>query len=182
MSIVGSWNYSPRVHSDSRGNFFEWFKDSIFEGNSGTAFNLAQANCSISKKGVVRGIHFAKQPPGQAKYVTCFSGKVFDVLVDLRIGSPTFGKWESIILDANCPTVVYIPSGIGHAFMALDDNSVFAYLCDQQYNPANEFDINPLDETLRIEWPLGIKPILSEKDHAAKSFVDLMENYPKYEN
>lgn len=182
LKIEGSWIGTPVVHSDSRGDFFEWFQDSNFDQSVGHQFKLAQANFSRSKKGVVRGIHFAMLPPGQGKYVTCFTGSVFDVLVDLRIGSPTFGTWESVLLNSQVPTVVYIPSGIGHGFMALEDNSIFVYLCDERYNPKNELEIMPLDKTLNIQWPLGVDQIISDKDRAAKSFEELYEFFPKYQN
>ena len=178
LSIDGCWVFRPQVFSDERGSFFEWFQNSTFKDISIDKFSLAQANCSVSNKGVIRGIHFAKVPPGQAKYVTCFSGSVFDVVVDLRKNSPTFGKWESVVLEAKNPAAICIPSGIGHAFMALEDHSVFAYLCDQRYNPNNEFDISPFDESLNITWPNEILPILSNKDKAGSKFTDLMEHYP----
>lgn len=179
LSIEGAFVFKPTKYTDDRGTFFEWFQDSTFLNNVGYEFKLAQANCSISNKGVVRGIHYADVPPGQAKYVTCFTGSVFDVLVDLRQGSPTFGKWISVKIDASDQKVVFIPSGVGHAFMALENNSTFVYLCDQRYNPKNEFDIHPLDPTLAIGWPKGIEPLLSPKDAAAPSFLEVQENLPK---
>jgi dTDP-4-dehydrorhamnose 3,5-epimerase len=113
---------------------------------------------------VLRGIHFANFPPGQRKYVTCLTGSALDVLVDLRVDSPTFGQWQSVDLDTVDRKVVSIPNGVGHAFMALEDNTTIVYLCDQRYNPMNEREINPLDPEIGIDWPLGIDPILSEKD------------------
>ena len=180
LGIPGAWVYTPRQFSDDRGTFFEWFQDSTFVAAAGSSFTLAQANCSVSKKGTLRGIHFADVPPGQAKYVTCISGSVLDVLVDLRVGSPTFGKWESVVLEMNERKVVYLPSGIGHAFMALEDNSTVIYLCDQRYNPANEHEIYPLDPTIGIKWPDGLEPLLSDKDAAAPSFDSVAKNLPKY--
>jgi len=180
LAIPGCWLAKPKSFEDSRGQFFEWFQDSTFTANSGSEFKLAQANCSISNKGVIRGIHFAKYPPGQAKYVTCFSGSVFDVLVDLRKGSPTFGKWISIVIDSQDPIVIYIPSGVGHAFMALEDQTTFVYLCDQRYNPENEYDITPFDENIGINWPDGVTAILSDKDKQAAKFEELFDVYPNY--
>lgn len=180
LDIQGCWVFKPRVFEDNRGSFFEWFQDSTFESASNTNFNIAQANCSISNKGVIRGIHFAKMPPGQAKYVTCFSGSVFDVVVDLRKGSPTFGKWRSVVIDSRSPSALYIPSGIGHAFMALEDNTTFVYLCDQRYNPGNEFDISPFDQTIAITWPSEIEPVLSEKDKTGANFEDLFDQFPNF--
>jgi len=164
LEIPGAWVYTPRQFSDERGTFFEWFQDSAYIEAAGHDFQLAQANCSISQKGVLRGIHFANFPPGQRKYVTCLTGSALDVLVDLRLDSPTFGQWQSVNLDTVARKVVSIPNGVGHAFMALEDNTTIVYLCDQRYNPTNEREINPLDPAIGIEWPLGIDPILSEKD------------------
>jgi dTDP-4-dehydrorhamnose 3,5-epimerase len=178
LEIQGCWLFTPRSFTDDRGTFFEWFQDSTFGEHNESAFELAQANCSISNKGVIRGIHFANVPPGQVKYVTCLAGSVFDVVVDLRKGSPTFGKWNSVVLDSRKPSALYIPSGIGHAFMSLEDNSTFVYLCDQRYNPANEYDINPLDPTLNIIWPTELIPVMSPKDLAAPSFLEIQDQLP----
>lgn len=167
LDLPGAWFFTPRQFSDDRGTFFEWFQDSTFIEAAGHSFTLAQANCSISSKGTLRGIHYAQVPPGQRKYVTCLSGSALDVLVDLRIESPTFGQWRSVQLDTVDRNVVSIPNGVGHAFMALEDNTTIVYLCDQRYNPAGEFEIHPLDPEIGIEWPVGIKPLLSPKDEAA---------------
>lgn len=175
LNIPGSWVYTPRQFKDDRGVFFEWFQDSTFQEATGSNFKLAQANCSISAKGVLRGIHFAATPPGQRKYVTCFSGRAFDVLVDLRPQSSTFGQWVSILLDSRDRKVVAIPNGVGHAFMALEDATLVAYLCDQKYNPANEFEIYPLDPIISIEWPADLTPSLSEKDANAPGFAQIRE-------
>jgi len=182
LEVQGCWTFTPKSYSDERGSFHEWFQDSTFAEVTQGQFNVAQANCSVSNKGVIRGIHSAKVPPGQAKYVTCFTGSVFDIVVDLRVGSPTFGKWNSVVLDSREPKALYIPSGIGHAFMALEDNSTFVYLCDQRYNPSNEFDIHPLDPTLNIEWPSGYEPVLSPKDAAAPSFLEMQSNFPPFKS
>ena len=172
LEISGAWVFTPKQFSDDRGTFFEWFQDSTFQEAASTELVLAQANCSISKKGTLRGIHFADVPPGQRKYVTCLTGSAMDVLVDLRVGSPTFGKWVSVQLDTNDRRVVSIPNGVGHAFMALEDNTTIVYLCDQRFNPDNEYEINPLDSDLAIDWPSEIKPLLSEKDSKAPSFSE----------
>ena len=180
LAIQGCWLFKPKKFSDDRGSFFEWFQDSTFESETDSKFELAQANCSTSSKGVIRGIHFAKYPPGQAKYVTCFSGSVFDVVVDLRIGSPTYGQWDSVVIDSRDPLALYIPYGIGHAFMALEDNTTFVYLCDQRYNPNNEFDISPFDPLIGIAWPSHVAPVLSEKDRLGAKFEDLVNEFPKF--
>lgn len=179
LSINGCWTFQPKIHSDSRGLFYEWFQDSSFLHSTNQNFTLAQANCSISKKGVLRGLHFTSQAPGQSKLVTVLNGKVFDVVVDLRKSSPTFGKWESIILDSNTPTTLYIPWGVGHGFMALEEQTIFTYLCDKRYDPVNEFDLNAFDPDIGIEWPKELKTIQSKKDSEApllSSILGLLPN------
>ena len=180
LEIPGAWVFTPRQFQDDRGTFFEWFQDSTFVEASGNSFSLAQANCSISTKGTLRGIHFADVPPGQRKYVTCMTGSAMDVLVDLRTGSPTFGNWVAVQLDTIDRKVVSIPNGVGHAFMALEDNTTIVYLCDQRYNPTGEKEIYPLDSEIGIEWPAGISPLLSAKDENAPLLSDLLEQLPKF--
>jgi len=175
LEIPGAWVFTPKLFGDDRGVFFEWFQDSTFREYAGDDFVLAQANCSISQKGVLRGIHYANVPPGQRKYVTCFSGAALDVLVDLRPSSPTFGTWKAIQLDTTDCKVVSIPNGVGHAFMALEDNTTIVYLCDERYNPSGEFEIHPLDPTIGITWPTNIEPLISSKDLAAPSFLEIKE-------
>jgi len=180
LGILGAWTFTPRQFSDDRGTFFEWFQDSTFKEAAGDSFNLAQANCSVSNRGVLRGIHFADVPPGQRKYVICLAGSALDVLVDLRIGSPTFGESVSIKLDENERKVVSIPNGVGHAFMALEDKTTIVYLCDQRYNPALEHEIYPLDPDIGIEWPSNIVPILSEKDASAPKLAEMLDQLPVF--
>ncbi len=176
LDISGAWVFTPKQFTDDRGTFFEWFQTETFKEFSGINFELAQANCSLSQRGVVRGIHYANVPPGQRKYVTCLTGSVLDVLVDLRKSSPTFGQWRSVQLDTRDRKVVSIPNGVGHAFMALEDNTTIVYLCDQRYNPNGEFEIHPLDPTIAISWPSEITPLLSPKDAAAPSFIDVRDS------
>jgi dTDP-4-dehydrorhamnose 3,5-epimerase len=182
LDIPGAWTFTPKLFGDDRGIFFEWFQDATFLAAAGDSFNLAQANCSVSQQGVLRGIHFADVPPGQRKYVTCLSGSALDVLVDLRVGSPTFGKWESVLLDTKDRRVVSIPNGVGHGFMALEDNTTIVYLCDQRYNPIGEHEIYPLDPEIGIEWPTEHKPLLSPKDEAAPRFAEMLDKLPKFVN
>ena len=182
LEIPGAWSFTPRKFGDDRGIFFEWFQDSTFQDAAGHTFNLAQANCSVSQKGVLRGIHFADVPPGQRKYVTCLTGSALDVLVDLRVGSPTFGKWNSVLLNTEDRKVVSIPNGVGHGFMALEDDTTIVYLCDQRYNPTGEREIYPLDPELGIGWPTDLVPLLSPKDEAAPRFSDLLDKLPEYKS
>lgn len=177
LSITGAWCVEPRQFSDERGTFLEWFKDDRFTEAVGYRFDLRQANCSVSAAGVVRGVHFADVPPGQAKYVTCVYGAVLDVVVDLRVGSPTFGRWDSVLLDDTDRRAVYLGEGLGHAFMSLQDASTVVYLCSELYAPEREHGIHPLDPEVGIAWPTTgrdgapLGPLLSDKDDAAPSLA-----------
>ena len=173
--MPGAVEFVPRVHADARGSFHEWFVAEQLRGAVGHDLSLAQANCSVSGAGVVRGIHFAQLPPSQAKYVSCLSGAVLDVVVDIRTGSPTYGLWDSVLLDDVERRSVYLAEGLGHAFMALSEGAVVSYLCSAPYAPGREHGINPLDPDLGIAWPStgrDGRPLelrLSDKDAAAPS-------------
>ena len=173
LSIEGAWVFTPRILGDERGAFLEWFKDPVFSDAVGHRLDLVQANASVSAKGVLRGIHFADVPPGQAKYVTCVKGSVLDVIVDIRVGSPTFGQWTSVLLDDRDRRAVYLSEGLGHGFCSLEDGSTVVYLCSEGYNPAGEHEVHPLDPAIGIEWPLdGVEPELSAKDAAAPTLAE----------
>ncbi len=151
--IEGSWIITPKVFGDKRGSFQEVFKLEQFEATVGHPFHLAQANMSVSAAGVLRGIHFATIPPSQAKYVMCVRGSIVDYIVDIRLGSPTFGQSVAVPMDADQPKFVYLSEGLGHAFVALEDDTAVTYLVSEGYNPDKEFGIYPFDETLAVQWP-----------------------------
>lgn len=178
LSIPGAWEITPTVHGDSRGMFFEWLTDKAFTEFAGHRLDVRQANCSVSAAGVLRGLHFAQLPPSQAKYVTCARGAVFDVVVDIRVGSPTFGKWDSVLLDDQNRKTVYISEGLAHGFLALQDDSTVMYLCSAEYNPGREHTISAMDPTLAVDWPLvnGVAPSQSDRDAAAPSFSEVVES------
>ena len=170
LSVEGAYVVSPRVHADGRGQFFEWFSIPAFAEVVGHDLHVRQANCSVSSKATLRGIHFADVPPGQAKYVGCLSGRVLDVIVDVRVGSPQFGRWEAVVLDQDSPRFVYLSEGLGHGFLALEDNSTVVYLCSTTYNPTGEHEVDPFDPDLAIDWGLSREQAsLSAKDAAAPS-------------
>ncbi|GFG73070.1 dTDP-4-dehydrorhamnose 3,5-epimerase [Mycobacterium botniense] len=174
LDIPGAWEITPQLHADSRGLFFEWLTDHGFTAFAGHRLDVRQANCSVSHAGVLRGLHFAELPPSQAKYVTCVSGSVFDVVVDIRLGSPTFGQWSSVLLDDRERKSVYISEGLAHGFLALQDNSTVMYLCSTPYNPQREHAINATDPALAIAWPrVNGAPRLSERDAAAASLAEV---------
>lgn len=173
LAVPGAWEITPRQHGDPRGVFLEWFQGAPFAEALGHRFELAQANCSVSAAGVLRGIHYADVPPGQAKYVTCAAGAVLDVIVDIRVGSPTFGAWDTVLLDDVDRRAVYLSEGLGHAFLSLADGSTVLYLCSTPYTPGREHGVHPLDATVGIRWPTTARdgsPLevqLSDKDTAA---------------
>lgn len=175
LRIPGAWEITPAVHGDSRGHFFEWLTDKGFSSFAGHRLDVRQANCSVSSAGVLRGLHFAEVPPSQAKYVTCVRGSVFDVVVDIRVGSPTFGQWDSVLLDDSEHRTIYLSEGLGHGFLALQDNSTVMYLCSAEYNPQREHTICATDPALAIDWPLvdGAPPNLSDRDAAAPGFEEV---------
>ncbi len=175
LAVPGAWEISPTIRGDSRGLFFEWLTEREFTAFAGHRLDVRQANCSVSSAGVLRGLHFAQVPPGQAKYVTCVSGSVFDVVVDIRVGSPTFGRWDSVLLDDRDRRTIYISEGLGHAFLALQENSTMMYLSSAEYNPQREHTICATDPELGIDWPLvdGVAPSLSDRDAAAPSLAEV---------
>ncbi len=173
LDIAGAWEITPRLHTDSRGLFFEWLTDRDFTGLAGHRLDVRQANCSVSAAGVLRGLHFAQLPPSQAKYVTCVSGSVFDVVVDIRVGSPTFGRWDAVELDDRNHKSVYISQGLAHGFLALQDNSTVMYLCSSEYSPQREHTISPTDPALAIDWPSGHNLVISDRDAQAPTLGEV---------
>ena len=163
--------FEPTVFPDRRGLFAAPFQGAVFREALGFDLVVAQTNHSVSARGVVRGVHFADVPPGQAKYVYCPRGALLDVVVDVRVGSPTFGAHEAVELDNRSCRAVYLAEGLGHAFMALEDDTVMAYLCSTPYNPDAEHGINPLDPALGLPWPAGLEPVLSDKDATAPTLA-----------
>lgn len=172
LSIPGVIALTPRQFPDERGVFLESFRADLLAEHTGHEMRVLQSNVSVSSPGTVRGIHFAHVPPGQAKYITVTNGALIDYVVDLRLGSPTFGTWEQIRLDDVTRKTVYIPEGVGHAFCALKENTTALYLCSATYNPDKEFGIAPLDPEIGLELPEGITPLLSPKDAAAPSLQE----------
>jgi dTDP-4-dehydrorhamnose 3,5-epimerase len=166
LSIEGAYVVRPDLRGDARGMFMEWYRFDALTEAVGHPLRLAQANISMSAGGVVRGIHFASVPVGQAKYITCLQGALLDVIVDIRVGSPTFGKWETVRLDEVSRHSVYIEEGLGHGFCALTDNTMIAYLCSAVYDPAAEHTVHALDPAIGIEWPVE-NPQLSARDQVA---------------
>lgn len=176
MKIKGAWVHTPIRHRDNRGHFEEQFKLSEIESLLGLTFSVRQVNQSVSNKGVIRGIHYTAGPEGQAKYVSCPTGRIWDVVVDLRKDSPTYGQWDAVELSAENGLSVLISTGLGHAFLSLEDGSVSAYLCSSEYSPAYDKGFSPLSESLSIDFKNvaeknGISKIItSERDSSSPNF------------
>lgn len=175
--IEGLYIIQPKVFGDSRGYFMETYNKEHFD-EAGLNMTFVQDNESKSSKGVLRGLHFQKKH-SQGKLVRVTKGEVFDVAVDLRTGSPTYGQWEGVILNAENKKQFYVPEGFAHGFLVLSDEAVFNYKCTDFYSPEYECGVMWNDPDINIEWPLdGIENILlSEKDkvHANLKELDLSE-------
>jgi dTDP-4-dehydrorhamnose 3,5-epimerase len=175
LEIEGAWVAESAVWPDNRGFFLEWFKrDEIFNA-TGVDFSVQQANFSLSAQGVIRGIHYSLAPSGQAKWVTCVSGSIIDVVVDLRIDSPTFKMIEYIELEPGDGKAVLIGSGLGHGFFSKEDNSGVAYLLNSPYTPDLEYDICPTDPDLGIRWGGGSSEELILVTSAKDSFAPALK-------
>jgi len=167
----------PGVFADERGYFFESFSELKFEKH-GLVSNYVQDNESKSRKGVIRGLHYQLAPYAQTKLIRVVRGTVFDVAVDLRHGSPTFGKWYGLEVSANKKNQLYIPKGFAHGFSVLSDYAIFSYKCDEFYNSASERGIRLDDPFLNIDWQVPIKDaVISEKDMRNPYFADAEMNF-----
>jgi len=176
LTIEGAFEVTPRQFPDERGVFLESFRGDLLAEHVGHRLDVVQTNVSVSARGTVRGIHFADVPPSQAKYVTCLSGSLIDYVVDLRVGSPTFGQWDSVLLDTTDRRAVYLAEGLGHAFCALEDDTTAMYLCSAAYNPGREHGIHPLDPDVALRLPSGLEsPTLSQKDATAPTLAEARE-------
>lgn len=184
LAIEGLWEITPVLRPDDRGVFLEAFKADILSEAIGHPFTLKQMNVSSSSAGTVRGIHFADVPVGQAKYVECFSGAILDVVVDIRVGSPTFGQWDAVELNSTSRKALYISEGLGHAFCALTDDATVGYLCSEPYAPDHEHGITPLDSALALPWPEGTAALMSPKDLEAPTLAEALASglLPSYES
>jgi dTDP-4-dehydrorhamnose 3,5-epimerase len=186
LGIEGAWVFTPQLHRDNRGEFLEAFRAAEFAADLGYRLDVAQVNCSVSRRGVIRGIHYADVPPGQAKYVTCVAGAILDVVVDLRSGSPGFGRWEAKRLDDENRRAVFLAEGLGHGFQALSDSATVLYLCSTPYANGREHGVNPLDPVIGIGWlpdPTDGGPVLSDKDATAPTLDEALRagRLPRYE-
>jgi dTDP-4-dehydrorhamnose 3,5-epimerase len=184
LKIPGAWTFTPKQFPDPRGVFLEWFKSGVVEEAIGHPFVLRQVNHSTSSRGTLRGVHYADVPPSQAKYVYVTRGAALDIIVDIRVGSPTFGVVESVQLDDVDRRAVYVAEGLGHAVIALTDDVNLNYLVTQPYAPAREHGLHPLDPDLDLPIPRGMEPLLSDKDAAAPTLAEAQSQglLPSYDD
>ncbi len=175
LAVEGAFVFTPNVFPDDRGVFVSPYQEAAFvEAHGSPLFPVAQTNHNRSRCGVVRGVHYTAVPPGTAKYVYCAAGEALDLVVDVRVGSPTFGRWDSVRLDQEECRAVYLPVGVGHAFVALADDTVMAYMLAEPYAPENEKALSVLDPDLGLPIPGEITPVLSERDLAAPTLAEAL--------
>ena len=173
LGIDDVWLAESPVWSDDRGFFREWFKTTDVKNAIGRDFVIEQANISFSSRGTLRGIHYSIAPRGQAKWITCVSGSIKDVIVDIRPASKSFGKWIEVELRGDSGLAVFISKGLGHGFIALEDNTAVAYLVSTPFSPTDEFEINPLDEKIGINWGMDLSELeISDKDKNAPTLAE----------
>ena len=173
LGISGVFLAESKVFADDRGFFREWFKSTDIKSASGRDFGIEQANISLSSQGTLRGIHYSIAPRGQAKWITCVAGSIKDVIVDIRPDSQTFGKWIEVLLTGDSGQAVFISEGLGHGFVALEGNTAVAYLVSTPFSPTEEFEINPLDQKIGINWGMDLSALkISEKDKNAPTLAE----------
>lgn len=169
--IDGVFIITPKIYGDNRGYFMETYKQNNFE-EAGITCHFLQDNQSKSRKGVLRGLHFQKTYP-QAKLVRVIKGEVYDVAVDLRKDSPTYGKYIGVVLSEENKKQFFVPRGFAHGFLVLSEEAEFVYKCDNLYHPEDECGIIYNDKDINIAWPEGFEILLSEKDKALPTFKNL---------
>ncbi|WUH88825.1 dTDP-4-dehydrorhamnose 3,5-epimerase family protein [Streptomyces sp. NBC_00433] len=172
--VPGAFVFTPKQIPDERGVFFEALRCDQVEEVTGLPFRPEQINYSASRRNTLRGIHGVAVPPGQAKYVTCVRGALRDVVVDLRVGSPTFGEHHVSLLDAGSGRCVYVPEGVGHGFLTLTEDACICYVVSTRYVPGTQIDINPLDADLALPWGFTEPPLVSKKDAQAQSMREAL--------
>ncbi|MFG1706565.1 dTDP-4-dehydrorhamnose 3,5-epimerase family protein [Nonomuraea sp. M3C6] len=174
LGIDGAFLIKPEIFPDHRGEFLEVFSEPAFREVVGHPLKVAQVNCSRSLRGTIRGIHAFGLPPGQSRYITCPHGEILDIVVDIRVGSPTFGEWEAVRLDDRSRHGLYLAEGHAHAFAPLTDEATVVYLVSSTYAPQKELLVDPYDPELALPWPQAPERLLSEKDSKAPSLREAL--------
>ena len=173
LGIEGVWLAESPIWSDDRGFFREWFKSEDIKNETGRDFGIEQANISLSSRGTLRGIHYSIALHGQAKWITCVAGSIKDVIVDIRPDSKSFGQWIEVELRGDSGKAVLISEGLGHGFLALENNTAVAYLVSTAFSPTDEYEINPLDKKIAINWGMEISELkISDKDMKAPKLAE----------
>lgn len=173
LAVDCAFEFVPDVHRDNRGLFVSPYQEPAFLAALGRPlFPVARTNISESKRGVVRGIHYTATPPGSAKYIHCARGRVQDFLIDIRPGSPTFGQWDSVVLDGESFRGVYVPVGVGHAFVALEDGSLTCYLLSASYVPELELALAVDDSELALPVAAAAERVMSHRDRIAPTLAE----------
>jgi len=183
LGIEGAWEITPTQRPDTRGLFAEGFRADHLTDETGHVMAVRQTNISVSTRGALRGIHYADVPPSQAKYVTAVSGVFVDYIVDIRVGSPTFGHWDEVLLDTVDRRSVYLSEGLGHALACVEDGTV-VYLCSQVYAPSREHGVAPDDAQIGLVLPDGFAPVYSDRDRATPTLADAQQQglLPSYDD
>jgi dTDP-4-dehydrorhamnose 3,5-epimerase len=172
LGIEGAWLAESQIWEDDRGYFREWFKAEDVKTVTNIDFLIQQANISQSQKGVIRGIHYSLALNGQAKWITCVTGSIQDVVVDIRPQSRTFGKWIDVELKSDSGKAIFINKGLGHGFLSLENKTAVSYLLSTPFSPQEEFEINPLDNEIGIDWKIDFTALkISEKDRLAPTLL-----------
>lgn len=174
LDIPGAFRITPHHIRDGRGSFYEALRVDDLEKELGRSFTPKQINYSVSRRNTLRGIHSVTSPPGQAKLVTSVRGVLRDILVDLRIGSPTYGRHVSNVLDADAGVSVFVPEGVGHGFLTLTDDACICYVLSTAHVPGTQVDINPLDPELDLPWGFTEPPLMSDKDASAPTVAEAL--------
>jgi dTDP-4-dehydrorhamnose 3,5-epimerase len=184
LAVAGAFAFTPEIHGDERGLFVAPYQEPAFVSAVGRPFSVAQLNYSRSARGVIRGLHYTRTPPGQSKYVYCAGGRALDIMLDTRVGSPTFGKWDCVELGGGSFRAVYFPLGVAHSFTALEDDTVMAYMVSGNYVAEQELAVHPLDPELALPWPQDVTPIVSPRDQVAPSLAEALAAglLPRYED
>jgi epimerase EvaD len=173
LAIKGAFEFNAADFPDERGRFTTPLDRAAFaEAVGRPLFTVAQACVSTSRRDVFRGVHYTATPPGRAKYLWCASGSCLDIAIDLRVGSPTFGQSESVMLEGDGLRALYLPIGVGHAFLALADNTVMSYLLSGPYVPENEHGLDPFDPELGLDLPAAATLSLSARDRGAPTLAE----------
>lgn len=174
LAVDGAFLATPDIHPDDRGHFLEMFSQPAFKREVGHELNVAQVNCSLSRRGTIRGLH-AVALPSQARYVTCPQGSIIDIVVDIRLGSPTYGEYVAVELSAGNRQALYLAEGLAHGFAPLTDEATVVYLCSTTWAPGREVQINALDPELNLPWPATPEPLMSPKDRDAPTLKEAAE-------